>query len=58
MYFTELTNSAIGSVTNNGKIRQYTTPTNPPYGDRGRSRLRSADVGSGSPNSGVAASGC
>jgi virginiamycin B lyase len=32
MYFTELTNSAIGSVSNNGKIRQYTTPTNPPYG--------------------------
>jgi virginiamycin B lyase len=32
MYFTELTRSAIGSITNNGTIKEYRTPTNPPDG--------------------------
>ncbi len=32
MYFTELTHSAIGSITNNGTIKEYITPTNPPDG--------------------------
>ncbi|HEY3947040.1 MAG TPA: hypothetical protein VGL78_17595 [Solirubrobacteraceae bacterium] len=32
MYFTELTNSRIGSITNSGAIKQYRTPTDPPDG--------------------------
>ena len=32
MYFTELTNSRIGSITTNGTIKEYRTPTDPPDG--------------------------
>jgi virginiamycin B lyase len=32
MYFTELTNSTIGSITNSGTIKEYRTPTDPPGG--------------------------
>lgn len=32
MYFTELTHSAIGSITTNGRIKEYITPTNPADG--------------------------
>jgi virginiamycin B lyase len=32
MYFTELTNSTIGSIADDGKITEYRTPTDPPGG--------------------------
>ena len=32
MYFTELTHSAIGSITTNGTIKEYRTPTDPAGG--------------------------
>lgn len=32
MYFTELTHSRIGSITNSGTIKEYRTPTDPPDG--------------------------
>jgi len=32
MYFTELTNSTIGRITNNGQVKEYRTPTDPANG--------------------------